>query len=199
MATEPPPVRAEGAPGVIGSIRLRPTAPADLPALYALQSDPEANRLAGTKPRTREAFFANWERIFADPRVNSRIIEVDGQLIGGVSVFQAPPEGRATPSPRAPAPPGAAATDAPAAAAGAMRDCLGYWIARSHWGRGITSRAVAMFLAGEPRRPLHATAARANTASIRILERCGFRCTGYRMGEETDRYIACEIADFILD
>jgi RimJ/RimL family protein N-acetyltransferase len=58
---------------------------------------------------------------------------------------------------------------------------------------------VALFLTEEPLRPLHATTARANARSRRILEKCGFRCTGFRMGEETERFVAREIADFVLD
>ncbi len=149
---------------------LRPLHPGDLLTLYELQIDPESNQMAGTKPRTREAFFAVWERVLLDPNINSRVIEVGGAIVGSVSCFQA--EGR---------------------------DCVGYWIARSHWGRGIASRALPMFLADERRRPLHATAARANAASHRVLEKCGFRCVGFRMGEETDRFLAREIADFVLE
>ncbi|MBL8746502.1 MAG: GNAT family N-acetyltransferase [Phycisphaerae bacterium] len=152
------------------SLRLRPTSPADLPALFEFQTDPESNQMAGTKPRSREAFFAAWEKNFADPGVNSRVIELEGVVVGSIARFQA--EGR---------------------------DCVGYWIARTHWGKGIASRALAMFLAEETRRPLHATAARTNTTSHRILEKCGFRCTGFRMGEETDRFVAREIADFVLE
>ncbi len=152
------------------ALRLRPLQPGDLPTLYELQNDPESNEMAGTKPRTREAFLAVWERVVVDPNINSRVIEVGGAIAGSISCFQA--DGR---------------------------DCIGYWIARSHWGQGIASRALAMFLAEERRRPLHATAARANAASHRILEKCGFRCVGFRMGEETDRFIAREIADFVLE
>ncbi|HEX2838213.1 MAG TPA: GNAT family N-acetyltransferase [Phycisphaerales bacterium] len=151
-------------------LRLRATAAADVPVLFDLQSDTEANRMAGTKARSREAFFATWEKIFADPKVRSRVIEVDGVIVGGVSCFQA--EGR---------------------------DALGYWIAKQHWGRGIASRAVALFLAVETRRPLHATARRTNTRSLRVLEKCGFRLVGYRMGEETERYVGCELAEFVLE
>ena len=50
-----------------------------------------------------------------------------------------------------------------------------------------------------PRRPIHATAARSNAASIHILQSCGFRLTGYHQGEETDRYTAREVATFVLE
>jgi RimJ/RimL family protein N-acetyltransferase len=156
------------------AIRLRPITPADLPALYEFQRDPESNAMAGTKPRTRETFFAVWEHIFSDPGVTPRVIELDSeiesQIVGSISRFQA--DGH---------------------------DCVGYWIARSHWHKGIASRALELFLQEEHRRPLRATAASSNIHSRRILEKCGFRFLGLRMGEETDRFIAREIADFILD
>jgi len=152
------------------AIRLRPIVPADLPILFEIQSEPESNAMAGTKPRTREAFFAAWDRILVDPAVNSRVIELDGVILGSISRFQA--DGH---------------------------DCVGYWIARAHWGRGVASRALAMFLIEEPRRPLRATAASTNAPSRHILEKCGFRCQGLRMGEETDRFIAREIADYLLE
>lgn len=152
------------------AFRLRPTQPGDLPALFDFQCDPQSNDMAGTKPRTREAFFAVWERHFADPNLNSRVIELGGQIVGGIACFQA--DGH---------------------------DCIGYWIARPHWGQGVASRALALFLGEERRRPLHATADRANAPSQRILEKCGFRCVGYRMGEETERFVAREIAEYVLE
>ena len=119
-------------------------------------------------------FFGAWERNFADPGVNARVIEIGGacgpEIVGSIACFQA--EGR---------------------------DCVGYWIVREHWGKGIASRVLAMFLFEERRRPLHATAARSNASSGRILEKCGFRCVGFRMGEETERYVAREIAEFVLE
>jgi RimJ/RimL family protein N-acetyltransferase len=158
----------------VPAIRLRPTAPADLPSLFDMQSDPQANEMAGTKPRTREVFFSVWATHFTNPEINSRVILLDSpngaEIVGGISRFQA--DGV---------------------------DCVGYWIARPHWGKGIASRALQLFLAEDPRRPLHATAAFDNLASRHILEKCGFRCTGRRMGEETDRFVACEIAEFVLE
>lgn len=152
------------------AIRLRATGPGDLPALFELQTDPESNDMAGTKPRTREAFFAAWESNLTDPGINSRVIEIADVIVGSISRFQA--EGH---------------------------DCIGYWIARAHWGKGVASRALALFLEEEHRRPLHATTARTNAPSQRILEKCGFRCVGYRMGEETERFLAREIAEYLLE
>lgn len=159
---------------------LRPPTWDDVPALFEIQADPDANDMAGVKPRTREVFMARWREVLDDPAINTRLIEIPSpgvaidsnhrEIAGSVSVFQA--DGH---------------------------NMLGYWIARAHWGKGLASRAVAEFLTLEPRRPLRATAAATNTRSHRILEKCGFRCTGTRMGEETDRYVARLIADFVLD
>jgi len=156
------------------AVRLRPVGPADLPALFAIQSDAESNAMAGTKPRTREKFFTAWAGFFHEPALNAQLIEIDGahgpEIVGTISCFQA--EGH---------------------------DCVGYWIARAHWGKGIASRALVLFLAEERRRPLHATTDRANAPSQHILQKCGFRCTGFRMGEETERFVAREIAEFVLE
>ncbi len=156
------------------TIHLRPTVVSDLPALFEIQSDPESNTMAGTKPRTREVFFSVWDGHFVNPSINGCVIEIENaagtELVGSIACFQA--DGH---------------------------DCVGYWIARKHWGKGIASRALAAFLRKESRRPLHATTASNNAASRHILEKCGFRCTGLRMGEETDRFTAREIADFVLD
>ncbi len=155
-------------------VRLRPVSPDDLPWMFELQKDPEASRLAGVKPRTREAYFEAWAKIMKDPAIRPRLIELVGpggaEPVGALSIFQA--EGR---------------------------NCTGYWVSRSHWGRGIASLALTRLLEEDPRRPIYATAARNNAASVRILTTHGFRLLGYHMGEETDRYEAREVAEFVLD
>jgi len=78
------------------------------------------------------------------------------------------------------------------------QDMVGYWIGRDHWGRGIATRAVALLLEHVSARPLHARAARHNGASIRVLEKCGFRATGFEASPETDRFLACEEVTMVL-
>jgi len=134
-----------------------------------MQSDPESNAMAGTKARAREVFFGVWAQHFKNPAINGKVIEVGGAIVGSIACFQS--EGR---------------------------DCVGYWISREWWGRGVASAALGLFLREEVRRPLYATAARSNEASRRILERCGFRCVGFRMGEETERFTGREVAEFVL-
>lgn len=151
-------------------IHLRPVEPRDIPLLHEHQLDPETNRMAGTKPRSAEVFRNVWARVFDDPDATARVILVDDAVVGTVGTFEQ--NGRTV---------------------------IGYSIIRSHWGRGIASRALTIFLEEVPDRPLHAIAARTNAASIRVLEKCGFRLTGCSMCEETDRYVATEVVEFVLE
>jgi RimJ/RimL family protein N-acetyltransferase len=152
------------------SVSLRSVTPADLSTIFEMQLDPESNAMAGTKPFTREVFDARWEKILSDPNVIPRIIQDDTAIVGLISIFQR--DGL---------------------------DMTGYWIHRAHWGRGIASRALAILLQEFARRPIYASAATANAASIRILTKCGFRLTGKTTEPATDRYTAGEVAAFILE
>ncbi len=55
---------------------------------------------------------------------------------------------------------------------------IGYWLGRSYWGRGVGSRALALFLRREAVRPLYADPFKDNTASVRLLEKHGFQRVG---------------------
>lgn len=59
---------------------------------------------------------------------------------------------------------------------------LGYWLAEPYWGRGITtaalSEAVAFFFAHTDVERIHASVFEDNVASIRVLEKTGFRLVG---------------------
>lgn len=168
------------------ALSLRPPTPLDVPLMYAIGCDPVSCEMAGVKPRTREAFEAVHRKASADPRIVTRVIEMmrlgaasepcTGEFVGSISVFQAPLEGSTE-----------------------ERDNVGYWLAREHWSKGIASRALAMFLQEEPRRPLHATAAMSNLASHRVLLRNGFRFVNRHMCAETERYLAREVGEFVLE
>jgi RimJ/RimL family protein N-acetyltransferase len=54
---------------------------------------------------------------------------------------------------------------------------VGYWIDHAFWGRGIATEALSAFLRLEQTRPLHAGVAKHNVASIRVLQKCGFKIT----------------------
>src|SRR5262245_24652994 len=98
-------------------ISLRPTTPADIPALFLQQSDPDSNALAGTRARNQEEFAAVWEKIFAEGIAVARVIVEGGVVVGAINAFKRN-----------------------------GLDYVGYWIDRPRWGRGIASRALALFL-----------------------------------------------------
>ena len=150
-------------------IWLRPVQPCDLPRMYEMQLDPESNRMAVTIPRTEEAFGLHWEKALTDPRITAKAVLVDEALVGYISCF--PMDGQ---------------------------DHVGYWIDRAYWGMGIASRALHLLLGEVTIRPLVATAATSNGASLRVLQKCGFVVEQVRQSPASDRYPACEEAVLVL-
>ncbi len=126
-------------------LRLRDVTAADLPVFYEHQQDPAATRMAAFPPRDKEAFFAHWQRILGDDTVVTRTVVVDGEVVGNVVSFER--QGRRE---------------------------VGYWIGQRHWGQGVATAPLGLFLAETTARPLYAGVARHNVASIRVLEKCGF-------------------------
>jgi RimJ/RimL family protein N-acetyltransferase len=129
---------------------LREVRESDFDALYEQQSDPESMAMAAVPCREREDHAAHWRKILADDTGLPRAIEVDGECVGHVVSFLRD---------------------------GAEPREVGYWVARSHWGRGIASAALAEFLTLETRRPLIAGVVTHNPGSRRVLEKCGFTLT----------------------
>ena len=150
-------------------VRLRPVEPGDLPRVYELQLDPDSNRMAVTIPRTREAFDSHWAKALDDPGITARVILVGGEMVGIISCF--PRDGQ---------------------------DHVGYWIDRAYWGQGIASRALHLLLREVAQRPLVATAAISNGASLRVLRKCGFVVERVRRSPATDRHPECEEAVLVL-
>jgi len=126
-------------------VELRPVEDDDMPTLFAQQADPASVAMAGVPARDRPAFDEHWQRIRGNPEIVLRTIVVDGEPAGHIVCF--------------------------------LRDRrreLGYWLGQSFWGRGIATAAVQSFLASYDVRPLVATVLAKNTASVRILQGCGF-------------------------
>jgi RimJ/RimL family protein N-acetyltransferase len=126
-------------------LTLRPVQDDDLPLIFAWQSDPASTAMAGVPSREREAFDAHWAKIRADPDCIQLTAVEAGTPVAAVMCF--PRDGQRE---------------------------LGYWVAREHWGRGVASTAVQMFLADYPVRPLGAKLLATNTASLRVLQKAGF-------------------------
>jgi RimJ/RimL family protein N-acetyltransferase len=162
--------KAEGGqPGAGEGVSLRPVASGDLPRLYEMQLDPESNRMAVTIPRGRDAFDAHWAKVLGDPGNTTRAVLLDGQVVGTISCF--PMDGQ---------------------------DHVGYWIDRACWGRGIASLALRLLLREVAKRPLVATVATGNGASLRVLQKCGFVIEEVRLSPASERYPACEEAVLVL-
>lgn len=151
------------------SVRLRPVEPGDLPRMYEMQLDPESNRMAVTIPRTREVFDAHWVKALDDPANTTRAVLHGGVMAGYISCF--PLDGQ---------------------------DHVGYWIDRAYWGMGIASRALDLLLREVAKRPLVASVATSNGASLRVLQKCGFVVERVRHAPATDRYPECEEAVLVL-
>ena len=122
----------------MSKVELRPVEPADLPIFYEHQRDPAGIALAGVGGRDREQFDAHWERVLADDSGRVRTVLVDDEVAGNVLSFVR--DGRRE---------------------------VGYWIGRSHWGRGVATAALMAFLGEERTRPLHAGVLPANAGSLR--------------------------------
>jgi RimJ/RimL family protein N-acetyltransferase len=127
-------------------VELREVVDGDLETLYEHQLDEQAATMAGFPSRGRDAFIAHWDRIRADPDCMTLSIVAGGELAGNLGCF---PD--------------------------AGKRAVGYWIGKEFWGRGIATAALGRFLESYDERPLHAWVLISNTASRRVLEKCGFQ------------------------
>jgi RimJ/RimL family protein N-acetyltransferase len=137
-------------------ILIRDVEDADLPIFFQQQLEPEANYMAAftTKnPEDREAFNTRWARILADKNNINKTILFEGQIVGHVSSFIMFEQRN-----------------------------VSYWLGKEFWGKGIASRALAELLHLEKTRPLYGRAVKDNLASIRVLEKCGFKISDYDKG-----------------
>ena len=142
-------------------VRLRAQCADDVPALLALHSDAEVMRFWSCPPfiaieQARELFARNERGARAGESVPWAIAREDGALIGTCSLF---------------------ALDATH-----RRAMIGYALDRAHWGRGLASEALRLALAHAfDAMRLHRVEADVdprNRASVRLLERAGFRHEG---------------------
>jgi len=100
-------------------------------------------------PDDRNAFDAHMARVRNSPGITMRAVICDGHLAGSIASF--PAEGHAE---------------------------VTYWIDRAAWGQGIATRALALLLELVTARPVYARAASDNAASLRVLQKCGFKPVG---------------------
>ncbi len=124
---------------------LREVVESDLPVFYEHQRDPEAVAMAAFPARERDAFMAHWAKTLANDSALTWTIVSDGAVAGNIGCWE--DDGRRL---------------------------VGYWIGREFWGRGLATQALAEVADLVDVRPLHAYVVKANVASIRVLEKCGF-------------------------
>jgi predicted kinase/RimJ/RimL family protein N-acetyltransferase len=129
------------------AVTLREVRDEDLGVLYENQADPQSGAMAGVEPRDRDTFLAHQEQVAADPEALQRVIVLpDGEVAGDIAAWRTED---------------------------GVRE-IGYRIGSRHWGRGIATAALTVFLAEFGERPLYAHVLKTNAASIRVLEKCGF-------------------------
>ncbi len=51
---------------------------------------------------------------------------------------------------------------------------VSYWIGKEYWGMKVATRALAEFLDLVQARPMYACVVKDNSASLRVLQKCGF-------------------------
>ncbi|MEM1071999.1 MAG: GNAT family N-acetyltransferase [Planctomycetota bacterium] len=175
-------------------LRLRPMLGSDYDVIRAIENEPEGNAMACAHARTDDQFAAHWRRMLEEADTINRVIETATRTErGAVTIWTA--VGFI----------GSFVTDvfissdavdddgAPHASQsnrGTARRCVGYRISKDNWGKGLATRALGLFLKEIPERPLWAVTAASNTASQRVLTKCGFQAVDRRWAEATERYPA---------
>lgn len=145
-------------------VSLRDAREEDVPIFFEQQNDAESNRMAAFPARDAEAHAAHWRKILPDPSSVTKAILLGDRVVGHALSWDT----------------------------GAHRE-IGYWVDRSHWGRGIATAALAQLLEVVRERPLHAAAAAHNLGSLRVLEKCGFRRTATETGADGTEMVLLEL------
>ena len=156
-------------PGIL----LRAVEDSDLPIFFEHQKDRAAQQMAAftvENPDDEEAFKAFWDKIRSDSAITIRTLEVEGVVAGHLASF------KRFGNPE-----------------------VSYWLGSEFWGREIGTRSLARFLQEVRTRPMYARAARDNIASIRVLEKNGFRISHYERAHAAARGEEIEEAVLRLD
>jgi RimJ/RimL family protein N-acetyltransferase len=154
-------------------VTLRATRAGDLDALFAFGQHEEAVRMAAftaPDPTDRAMFDAHWRRLIDDPGVDARTIRADGAIVGSAARWFED----GTPE-------------------------ITVWIDPEHWGEGIATRAIRLFLEALGERPVRARVAADNAGSIAVLEKLGFRHVGIEVGFANARGTEVEERIYRLD
>ena len=155
------------------TLSLRDVTADDLPIFFEQQLDADACSMAvftAEDPTDFAAFMADWTKTLTDPRTLTKTILFNGQVAGYISVRGLSFQSR-----------------------------IAYWIGKAFWGKGVASQALAQLLDQVAERPLFATVAHDNLASMRVLEKCGFEMCGVTEGFSYLRRMGVVEFVFVLD
>ena len=150
---------------------LRDVMEADLPIFFEQQLDSDANYMAAftsRNPADRDAFTSHWNKILGDHTTTNKTILFAGQVVGHIARFERFGKPEVT-----------------------------YWLGKEYWGKGLATKALTEFLGQVKERPVYARVAKDNTASLRVLEKCGFEIAGEDKGFSNAR--GREVEEFILE
>jgi len=136
------------------NISLHPITEADLDILFEFENDPIANKMADFPVRKRKAFNLHWQqKVLANEKAIAQGIWIDDVLVGNVvSWINSDPAVKSDPQMR----------------------LVGYWIGREHWGKGIATKAVEMFLKQFISSPVFAYIDKQNLGSVAVAYANGF-------------------------
>lgn len=144
----------------------------DIAAFYDHQQDPTANHMAAfgaEDPSDLGVFIERWAKILGDERVGAQAILYESQIAGHIARFELFGKPQVT-----------------------------YWIDKQHWGKGIATAALRLFLVQIDSRPLYASAAVDNLDSLQVLAKCGFEVTGQETAFARGRAEKIEEAMLVL-
>ena len=150
-------------------ITLTQTKQEELNIFFQFQLDKEANHLAAftsKNPYDKTAYIEKYSKHLADPTINMQTIKVDDVISGSIAKFMTEGDAEIT-----------------------------YWIDKKHWGKGVATTAVSLFLTFETTRPVYARTAFDNIGSQKVLEKAGFIKVGTDKGFANAR--GKEIEEFI--
>jgi RimJ/RimL family protein N-acetyltransferase len=131
------------------AVLLRDVTELDLQEFYTHHETHLTAAAGGVNLTDRIAFVERWRRILDEPKCKTRTIVAQGQVVGYIGHF--------------------------------VRDGqpeISYVLGKQHWGKGLATDALLQFLREIAVRPLYARAAKDNTGSIRVLQKCGFSVVG---------------------
>ena len=140
-------------------------------AIFVQMSDAESVRMAAftaEEPGDRRAFDDHMRRVLSNPENTFVAIELGGEMVGTIGCYPSD---------------------------GVME--VTYWVDRERWGEGIASSALELLLQDRPMRPVRARAASDNAASLRVLEKAGFRVQGTTVSYAPGR--GAEVEETILE